>query len=66
MADIFLGETYDANKEIKGWQTSDFNDSEWENVVVDEKVLVSLVPQTNQPIRAIETLKAKSVSRTNK
>ena len=66
MADIFLGETYDTNKEIKGWQTSDFNDSEWEHVVVDEEVVANLVPQTNQPIRAIETLTAKSVSKTKK
>jgi alpha-L-rhamnosidase len=64
MADNFLGETYDANKEIDGWQTKDFNDSPWKKVVAERKPDVNLVPQMNQPIRVIETLEAKSVSKT--
>jgi len=64
MADNFLGETYDASKEIKGWQTDDFDDSGWQYALVDTAVKVHLVPQINQPIRVIETLEAVGVVRT--
>ncbi|WP_162304498.1 family 78 glycoside hydrolase catalytic domain [Maribellus luteus] len=63
-ADIFLGETYDAREEKTGWQTSGFDDAAWEKVTVDKQVQVNLVPQTNQPIRTIDTWTAKSVIKT--
>jgi alpha-L-rhamnosidase len=65
MADNFLGETYDAGKEVDGWQTKSFNDSAWKSVVSDKLVDINLVPQINQPIKIIETLEAKSVAQTN-
>ena len=65
MADNFLGETYDANKEVDGWQAKLFDDSSWKNVTVDEQVNATLVPQINQPVKIIETLESKSVSKTN-
>jgi alpha-L-rhamnosidase len=61
LADNFIGETYDANKEVKGWQTAAFDDSAWKNAIADLKVEKNLVPQVNQPIRVLETLEAKSV-----
>lgn len=61
MADNFLGETYDSNKEVEGWQAADFDDSAWKEVVVDKNVVTNLVPQANQPIKTVETLEAKSV-----
>lgn len=64
LADNFLGETYDANRTVNGWQQSDFDDTGWDNVVVDENVDVPLVPQINQPIKVLETLPAKSISKT--
>jgi alpha-L-rhamnosidase len=64
LADNFLGETYDANKEVQGWEKADFDDSAWENVFVDEELDVNLVPQINQPIKVVETLPAKRVSKT--
>ena len=63
LADHFLGEKYDANKEIEGWLAADYDDTVWDNVFVDEGVDVNLVPQVNQPIRIIETLNAKSVTK---
>ena len=29
---VFDGEVYDANKEIKNWGSTEYNDSEWSNV----------------------------------
>jgi alpha-L-rhamnosidase len=36
-SDFLMGETYDANKEMPGWDTSNFNDSSWSAVTVTEK-----------------------------
>jgi len=66
MADNFLGETYDANKEVTGWQTKTFDDTAWKYVTVDNEVNVNLVPQVNQPIKIIETLESQSVVKTKK
>ena len=66
MADNFLGETYDAGKEIPGWNTVLFNDSTWENTVAENRGDLNLVPQINQPVRIVETLESKSVTRTKK
>jgi len=65
IADNFLGETYDAGKEIDGWDKSDFDDSSWIYVVA-EKNDRNLVPQINQPIRIIETLTCKNITKTKK
>ena len=65
IADHFLGETYDARREIDEWQAVDFDDSAWSNAVPEENKL-NLVPQINQPIRIIETLETKSVTKTRK
>ena len=64
MADNFLGESYDANREIKGWKEKDFDDSAWAKVFVDSNAEVNLVAQTNQPIKIVETLESKSISET--
>jgi len=64
MADNFLGETYNANNEVKDWQTKKFDDSTWKKVVADSQVDANLVPQVNQPVKIIETLEARSVSKT--
>ena len=65
MADNFLGESYDARKEINNWQEAGFDDSSWKNVVA-EKNNLNLVPQINQPIRIIETLQTKNITKTKK
>ena len=64
LADNFLGETYDANKEVEDWQKVSFDDSKWEKVTIDNQVNINLVPQINQPIKVVETLTSKSVSKT--
>lgn len=64
LADNFIGETYDANKEVNGWQQASFDDSAWEKVVIDDQVDINLVPQVNQPIEVVETLEAKGVTKT--
>lgn len=63
LADNFIGETYDAGKEVKDWQEADFDDSTWKRVSVDQNSNRNLVPQINQPIEVVETLPAQSVAK---
>lgn len=65
LADNFIGETYDARKEVKGWQETNFDDSNWNQVAVDKDAEINLVPQINQPIKVVQTMPAKSVAKSN-
>jgi alpha-L-rhamnosidase len=37
-ADFLMGETYDARKEMPGWDTCSFDDSGWDTVAVTERI----------------------------
>ncbi len=51
--------------EVTGWNGKSFNDSAWDNVVGRSTAGdLNLVPQTNQPVKIIETLEARSVTKT--
>ena len=53
-ADILDGEHYDARKEMKGWDTPEFDDANWKPVRADEGLGdAKLVWQRNQPIRVV-------------
>ncbi|MBO4423642.1 MAG: family 78 glycoside hydrolase catalytic domain, partial [Clostridia bacterium] len=63
--DIFNGETYDARREIDGWNTAGFNDSGWEKVAVTDSGalgLGELVPQLSGTVKVMETIKAKEMT----
>ncbi len=66
MADNFLGEKYDARKEVPGWNLKGFNDSSWGNVSTGADRAINLVPQNDQPVKVIETLESTSVTKTKK
>jgi alpha-L-rhamnosidase len=58
-ADFLMGETYDARKEMTGWDTASFNDSSWGSVAASEDSdeigkLQSYPGQTVQKIMEIE------------
>jgi len=56
MSEIYHGETYDATLEKKGWNTSDFDDSQWENAKCITHTKETLVAQENVPVRVIEEI----------
>ncbi len=60
-ADNFLGETYDARKEVPGWDKPGFKGAGWKPVTVDDSVRVQLDAQMNEPITVITQLKPVSV-----
>lgn len=56
--DLQDGETYNANLEKPGWDTTAFNDSQWVSAGTVANVSSRLVPQPDEPIRAITVLTA--------
>jgi alpha-L-rhamnosidase len=60
-AGIYFGETYDATKEMPGWDLPGFVATGWRPVLVlphpDEAEKARLVAQCNEPIRAVQELK---------
>ncbi|MCK5457558.1 MAG: alpha-L-rhamnosidase N-terminal domain-containing protein, partial [Melioribacteraceae bacterium] len=48
---IYLGEIYDARKEIAGWNTFGFDDSKWDNVKISRDKLGKLQAQNQPPIK---------------
>ena len=53
---IFLGEIYDARKEIPNWDTYGFDDSTWENAKVTTDKTGKLYAQNQPPIKITETI----------
>lgn len=60
-ADNYMGETYDATKELAGWDTPDYDDSGWHPVFVSENVHLQLTSHPGPPIRKVMELPAKVV-----
>jgi len=60
---IYAGETYDANKEQPGWDSSGFNDSKWKAVKVNNDLgQARLVAQFNEPICVTQEIKPVAVT----
>ena len=64
-ADLLEGETYDARKETPGWNEPGLDLTDWQNVVLINRMETPpeiVEPHPSDPVREIETLSAKSVS----
>ncbi len=59
-ADILGGETYDARREMPGWDAAGFDDSSWTPVHVSQGP--RLVAQPSEPIRVTQDIAAVSVN----
>lgn len=62
MSGIYEGETYDARREMPGWDTSPFDDSAWHVVTETAPVCGPLVWQRGEPIRALQTYKPVAIT----
>ncbi len=60
--DLYAGETYDANRELPGYDTAGFDDSRWANAAEVRGPKGELVNQRQQPIRVRESLPASSIA----
>jgi len=56
-SEIYNGETIDARKEKSGWNTSSFNDTDWQGVKIKTSSAPPLIATYNEPIRKKETFK---------
>ncbi|CAN0593215.1 unnamed protein product, partial [Laminaria digitata] len=56
MSNIYDGEIYDANYEIKGWDMPGFDDSKWKNVSTPDYTKDNIVPSVGNPVKRIEEL----------
>jgi alpha-L-rhamnosidase len=62
-ADFLKGETYDARKELAGWDEAGVNDSYWDKVVVGSDEVQPLVQvHPGPPVRAIQEFKAEQIT----
>ncbi|HTW16771.1 MAG TPA: family 78 glycoside hydrolase catalytic domain [Nocardioides sp.] len=54
LADNIDGESYDARSAREGWDTADYDDSEWTATVTRPTATPKVVPQPDEPVRTTE------------
>lgn len=59
-ADLYVGEQYDAEKERKGWERTDYDDSDWKHVLKRDYGYGHLAGSADEPV---EILRVKSPER---
>ena len=64
--EIYDGENYDATREIKGWNNTDFNDSKWTNVITANFDNKNLIASEGAKVERIEELKPLKMFKTPK
>lgn len=60
-ADLFVGEKYDARKELTGWETAGFDDSLWKPVKKRAYPMDVLTAQDKEPVRVIKSFVPKAI-----
>jgi alpha-L-rhamnosidase len=56
-SDIYNGESYDARKEITGWDLPDFDDKKWSGVTKENIGYNTITQSEGVPVRITETIK---------
>ncbi len=62
---IYTAEHYDSRKEQNGWNTIQFSDSAWHDVIYRSAPSANIVAQAMQPIRVDKEIQAESCNRFN-
>ena len=63
-SEIYHGETWDATREIAGWDLPGYDDSRWDEMIPLPLGYEQLVAQENLPVRRIEEIRPKEIIRT--
>jgi alpha-L-rhamnosidase len=63
---IFLGEVYDARKEIAGWNEPGFDETGWKPAALAPEISGSLKSQPQPPIKITSTITTKNISEPEK
>lgn len=56
-SDIYMGESYDAGRELDNWNEVGFNDSNWKNTIQKDHSKKYLIAPQGPPVRKVEELK---------
>ena len=56
-SDIYHGESYDAQLELTGWNTSGYDDSNWQPVILWDHGFENLICSESVPVRVCQTIK---------
>lgn len=62
---IYTGEHYDARLAQEGWNTADFDDSQWKGVSLRATPSRNIVSQVMHPIRNVEEIQVKTMRKFN-
>lgn len=62
---IYTAEHYDARLEKAGWNTANFDDTDWKNVIYRSAPSKNIVAQAMHPIRNVEEIASKSLRKFN-
>ena len=65
-SDFLMGETYDARRELTGWDSPGYDDAKWRQADQSDKIESSIESFPGVPVRTIETLKAKKITEPKK
>lgn len=65
-SDLFVGEGYDAEKELTGWELSGYDDTGWKPVLKAKYPMDNLIGQYALPVRVIHTLNPLKIMTTPK
>lgn len=60
-SDLFVGERYDAAKEMEGWSTPGFDDGSWKPVNIVNYPMDNLVGQYAPPVRVLKVMKPERI-----
>ncbi|WP_258102048.1 alpha-L-rhamnosidase [Marinoscillum pacificum] len=64
MNSLYNGEHYDARKEKSGWNSTKFDDSDWQQVTVSAEGAEKLISTQTVPVRRIEEIKPVKIWKT--
>ena len=59
---LYNGETFDARRELPGWSTPSFDDTDWTPVETGELDVTTLVAPTGPPVRRTQTLPVQEIT----
>lgn len=59
---IYGGENYNATLEQEGWDTPEFNDTDWKNAIAVQTPCNKLLPETDYPVKLMESIEVKKIT----
>jgi alpha-L-rhamnosidase len=65
-SDLLMGEHYDARKEMPGWDIPEFDDKNWNPVIVVDKPQAKLVAQPSESVQVMQSIEPMAMTEPKK